>query len=78
MARDRQPGASGITLTTPYGEGAILAIARSACARQQLDGFFTTLYWGDDFKSWLFARSLARRRLMGVPNRLVWQGARST
>jgi glycosyltransferase involved in cell wall biosynthesis len=78
VARDRQPGASGITLTTPYAEGAILAIARSACARQQLDGFLTTLYWGDDFKSWLFARSLARRRLMGVPNRLVWQGARST
>jgi glycosyltransferase involved in cell wall biosynthesis len=67
-----------ITLATPYAEGAMLAIARAACARHLLEGFLTTLYWGDGFKSRLFVRSLARRRLWGVPAQLVWQGARPT
>jgi glycosyltransferase involved in cell wall biosynthesis len=73
-----RPGAQRITLASPYAEGAMLAIARAASARDLLEGFLTTLYWGDDRKSRLFVRSLVRRRLRGVPARLVWQGARPT
>jgi len=67
-----------ITLTTSYAEGAMLAIARAASARHLLEGFLTTLYWGDELKSRLLVRSLARRRLWGVPAQLVWQCARPT
>src|SRR5439155_22865030 len=61
-----------------YAEAAMLAIARTARTHRLLEGFLTTLYWGEDFKSRLFVRSLARRRLRGVPAQLVWQCERPT
>ena len=68
--------APAITLAAPYGEGAILAIARIAAAQGQLCAFFTTLYWGGDLPPQIFRGSFARRRLAGVPNRLIFQKAR--
>jgi glycosyltransferase involved in cell wall biosynthesis len=76
MERQRQPRRPCLTLTSPYAEGAIVAIARAALARRQLKEFVTTLYWGEDVSPMILGGRLSRRRLAGVPNRLVWQVAR--
>jgi glycosyltransferase involved in cell wall biosynthesis len=72
----QDPGGVRIVIAAPYPEGAVLAIARSASRRRELDRFFTTLYWGSDAQSTLAPRS--RRRLVGVPHALVSQCARPT
>jgi glycosyltransferase involved in cell wall biosynthesis len=72
----QRPLRAGITLTAPYAEGAILAIARSAAALGRLDRFCTTLYWGGQTSTRLLRGRLARRRLVGIPDGSVWQAAR--
>ena len=67
-----------LTVATPYAEGAVMAIARCAAARGQLDRFCTTLYLRDCHASRVISRGLARRRLSGIPSATVWRTARGT
>ena len=68
----------GITVTTPYAEGSILAIARAACRRGLLDRLLTTLYWADETRWGPLQRLLDQRTIKGIPKRHVAHVARPT